>query len=176
MIKIIDTGVPLRTNQKIIDLLFKTRMWGIATDKQPTEQHVYDISKPDTGFTLASYERENKNFGQSNLNIYAEIICDILFDKLKDIKFKEIERFYWNWYNSNSMTEFHQDRVEQNKMSIIYNVHSNDGGTEIKVGDKTEFVPSVSSQAILFPSCLWHRGIASKLNPQRFSLNILMEI
>jgi len=61
-------------------------------------------------------------------------------------------------------------------MSIIYNVHSNDGGTEIKIGDKTEFVPSVSSQAILFPSCLWHRGISSKQDPQRFSLNILMDI
>jgi hypothetical protein len=52
MIKVIDTDLPPRFNQKIIDLLFKTRMWGIATDKKPTDQHIYDISKPDTGFTL----------------------------------------------------------------------------------------------------------------------------
>ena len=176
MIKVIDTDLPPRFNQKIIDLLFKTRMWGIATDKKPTDQHIYDISKPDTGFTLPSYEKESKNFGQSNLNIYAEIICDVLFEKIKDVKFKDIERFYWNWYNINSVTEFHQDRVEKNKLSIVYNIHSNDGGTEIKTEDKINFYPSVSSQAILFPSFLWHRGVSSKKNPQRFSLNIIMEI
>ena len=175
MLEIIDTNLPSRFNQKIINLLFTSRSWGIATDKKPLDNDIYDINKYDTGFTLASYEKEFNNFGQSNLNIYAEIIVDSLFDKIKVKNFKNIERFYWNWYNQTSITEFHQDREEDNKISIVYNIHNNDGGTEIKIGNDLKFFPSISGQAIIFASNLWHRGLPPKINPQRFSLNILLE-
>jgi len=175
-IQTIDTNLPTRFNQKIINLLFTSKLWGIATDKKPFDNHFYDINRYDMGFLLASYERECNNFGQNNLNIYAEIIVDSLFEKIKNKNYKNIERFYWNWYNQTSITEFHQDRQENNKLSIVYNIHTNDGGTEIKVNDDLQFYPSVAGQAILFNSNLWHRGIPPKKDSQRFSLNIIMEI
>jgi hypothetical protein len=175
MIEVIDTNLPSRFNQKIINLLFTSRLWGIATDKKPLDNNIYDINKYDTGFTLASYEKQCNNFGQNNLNIYAEIIADSLFDKTKIKNIKNIERFYWNWYNQTSITEFHQDREENNKISIVYNIHNNDGGTEIKIDNDLKFFPSISGQAIIFDSNLWHRGLPPKINTQRFSLNILLE-
>jgi hypothetical protein len=65
---------------------------------------------------------------------------------------------------------FHQDMVEKGYVSIVYNMHDNDGGTEFK-DDK--FIKSKEGQAILFESNLFHRGVAPKKTNHRFSLNIL---
>ena len=72
--------------------------------------------------------------------------------------------------------QFHMDNHEDNRFSIIYNLHDSDGGTEFKINDKVDFHKSIESQAILFPSKLYHRGVAPKTNPNRFSLNIMLEI
>jgi hypothetical protein len=103
------------------------------------------------------------------------VIFDLI-NKKSILKFTEITRVYWNWYNSNSQTCFHPDSFEDNQYSIIYNLHNSDGGTEFKIEDKTIFYPSIESEALIFPSKIYHRGIAAKKNINRFALNILTQI
>ena len=63
---------------------------------------------------------------------------------------KKINRVYWNWYHPGSVMKFHLDVEEDNKFSIIYNLHDNDGGTEIKINDKILFYKSKESEFYFF--------------------------
>jgi hypothetical protein len=173
IIQIIDTNLPNETNKKIIDLLFLNNQWSFAKDDNDNS---LNLNIDDRGLSCVTYTKDNNNFNHNILNIYAGIISDILHSKTNLIKFKNIYRFFWNWYNKNSISHFHQDSKMHNMFSIVYNLHDNDGGTEIKINDKINFYKSNSSQAIVFPSKLWHKGIAPKENKQRFSLNIMVEI
>jgi hypothetical protein len=85
-------------------------------------------------------------------------------------------RVYWNWYAPGALMEFHQDGNKDNYYSIIYNIHNNDGGTEFNINNKIKFFKSVESEALLFPSILYHRGMAPKESLNRFALNIIVQI
>ena len=163
MITKINTDIPSNTNKKIIETLYDTHNWRFGFDNALTK----NPNKKDSGFILS----------QSNdvLNTYAQIIFDMV-EKKTFMKFKKIDRLFWNWYHPGSIMEFHQDMKEDNKFSIIYNLHDNDGGTEIKINEKNNFYKSVESEALLFPSKLYHKGVAPKENLNRFSLNIVLEI
>jgi len=163
MITKINTDIPSNTNKKIIETLYDTHNWRFGFDNALTK----NPNKKDSGFILS----------QSNdvLNTYAKIIFDMV-EKKTFMKFKKIDRLFWNWYHPGSIMEFHQDMKEDNKFSIIYNLHDNDGGTEIKINEKNNFYKSVESEALLFPSKLYHKGVAPKENLNRFSLNIVLEI
>jgi hypothetical protein len=163
MITKINTDIPSNTNKKIIETLYDTHNWRFGFDNALTK----NPDKKDSGFILS----------QSNdvLNTYAQIIFDMV-EKKTFMKFKKIDRLFWNWYHPGSIMEFHQDMKEDNKFSIIYNLHDNDGGTEIKINEKNNFYKSVESEALLFPSKLYHKGVAPKENLNRFSLNIVLEI
>lgn len=170
MIKLIDTTIPSKTNKRIINKLFTKRNWCFGADEKINQ----DVSKKDSGFLLNTY---NINFQESNnddLNIYAELITDLV-EISTFMKFK-IERIYWNWYNTESVMNFHQDNTNDNKFSIVYNLHDNDGGTEFKIDNQIKFFKSNESEALFFPSKLLHRGIASKIISNRFALNIVLEI
>ncbi len=81
------------------------------------------------------------------------------------------------WHCQKVFRRLHDmDSKLDNKYSILYNLHNNDGGTEFKINDKLKFFKSNESEAILFPSKIEHRGIAPKVNPNRFCLNITLEI
>ena len=163
MITKINTDIPSNTNKKIIETLYDTHNWRFGFDNALTK----NPDKKDSGFILS----------QSNdvLNTYAQIIFDMV-EKKTFMKFKKIDRLFWNWYHPGSIMQFHMDNHEDNRFSIIYNLHDSDGGTEFKINDKVDFHKSIESQAILFPSKLYHRGVAPKTNPNRFSLNIMLEI
>ena len=66
--------------------------------------------------------------------------------------------------------------LQDNKFSIIYNLHDNDGGTEFKINNEVKFYKSEESTALLFPSKIEHRGVSPTKDLNRFSLNILIEI
>ena len=163
MITKINTDIPSNTNKKIIETLYDTSNWRFGFDNALTK----NPNKRDSGFILS----QNNDI----LNTYAQIIFDTV-EKKTFMKFKKINRLFWNWYHPGSIMEFHQDMKEDNKFSIVYNLHDNDGGTEIKVDDKNNFYKSIESEALLFPSKLYHKGVAPKENLNRFSLNIVLEI
>tara|TARA_R100000664_G_C2680882_1_gene88941 strand:- start:123 stop:629 length:507 start_codon:yes stop_codon:yes gene_type:complete len=168
MITKINTNIPSNTNKKIIEKLYGAQNWRFGSDNILTK----NPNKKDSGFILSP---TIPFVGDDILNTYALIIFDIV-EKNTFMKFKKIDRLFWNWYHPGSVMEFHQDMKEDNKFSIIYNLHDNDGGTEIKINEKNNFYKSIESEALLFPSKLYHRGIAPKENLHRFSLSIVLEI
>jgi len=173
MITKIDTKIPTKTNQRIIDLLYKANGWGFGFDGH--QDDTYDVNKLDAGFLMRTYDQNQPYVNSESLNAYGSTIVDIV-EKNCFLKFKKINRFCWNWYNRNSYMEWHPDMENAKFYSIIYNLHNNDGGTDIKVNDEVNFCKSNESEAILFPSLLWHRGVAPKENLNRFCLNIMVEI
>ena len=172
MITKIDTNFPTETNKRMIDLLYNVSGWFFTFDKGTGKK---DINKPDAGLLFNCYNNENSYLNNDCLYTYATVIMDIVNNN-SPLKFRKLKRIYWNWYNQNSKTQFHTDFVEDNCYSVLYNLHSNDGGTEFKVNDKIDFYKSVESEALLFPSKIYHRGIAPKKSLNRFALNISMEL
>ena len=173
MITKINTNIPKQTNQRILDELFNLQGWSFATD----DSFKIKLNTLDSGFSFQSYNSQNQNIKSHEvLNVYAGFIFDMIREKSL-IKFKEIDRFYWNWYHPNSKgTKFHIDDPRDNRYSIIYNLHTNDGGTEFKINDQIKFEKSLESEAIVFPSKILHTGVAPTKDLHRFSLNIVTKI
>ena len=171
MITKINTEISKNTNKRIIETLYQIETWRFGVDNTLSK----NVNKIDSGFMLVTYDVNYNYYGNDILNTYAQVIYDMVEEKTF-MKFKKIDRVFWNWYHPGSIMEFHQDIKHDNKFSIIYNLHDNDGGTEIKVNDTNNFYKSIESEALLFPSKLYHRGIAPKENQNRFSLNIMLEI
>jgi len=166
MIEEINIDISSNINKEIINNLFKAGNWHFGSDKILST----NVHKNDCGLTLDTGIHNN-----DILNTYANVIF-YMVEKNTFMKFKKIERIRWNWYHSNSVMEFHEDHVQDNKFSIIYNLHDNDGGTEFKINDEIKFYQSEESKALFFPSKIEHRGIATKKNVNRFCLNMVIEI
>tara|TARA_R110000782_G_scaffold243862_1_gene330626 strand:- start:488 stop:988 length:501 start_codon:yes stop_codon:yes gene_type:complete len=162
MIQKINTGIPLNLNKRILLALFETSTWAFGSDYK----RAVNFETFDAGFTLSSLGTNN-----SPLEVYGYVLLDII-QTHTPLKITNITRINWNWYNKNSNMEFHQDERDDNYYSMVYNLHTNDGGTEFKINDKVEFYPSVAGEALFFPSKIYHRGIAPKTTPNRFILNI----
>lgn len=173
MITKINTDIPSQTNKRIIQELFKTCLWRPASD----DAIDISINKPDSGFLMVTYFNDNiEHTPHEILNVYANMILDIV-QKKSLMRFKGIRRCYWNWYNPSSKGMFyHKDELKDNKYSIIYNLHTNDGGTKFKINDEERFEKSVESEALIFPSKIDHMGVAPTKDLHRFNLNIIVEI
>lgn len=174
MIEKIDTGISPNTNKRIIHNLFLAENWRHASDNSPDEKHV---DRADAGFILTSHDLNMPHVKNDFLNASALMISDMV-EKNTYLNFAKIHRIFWNWYNPNSLMDYHQDDNRHNRWSIVYNLHSTDGGTEFKNvnNENNIFHQSVESQALLFPSVTDHRGVAPKEKLNRFSLNIMVEI
>jgi len=170
MITKINTNIPNKTNIRIIEILSCAGGWTFGVDNKKFNL----LSHKDSGFMLNTYKEDQIN-AHDILNCLANLIYDVVESKCF-FTFKKICRVYWNWYHPGSLMQFHDDSKLDNKYSILYNLHNNDGGTEFKINDKLKFFKSNESEAILFPSKIEHRGIAPKVNPNRFCLNITLEI
>ena len=157
MIKKINTNTPTKTNKRIISLLSEIYGWGFGYDNNSNQ---INVDKPDAGFTLKTYNNSFKYIDNDGLNCFAYFISDIV-EKNIFFKFKSINRIHWNWYNPGSKMEFHSDESLDKFFSIVYNLHTNDGGTNFK---DYETISSKESQAIVFKSEKLHKGIAPKKN------------
>jgi hypothetical protein len=173
MITKINTNIPKQTNHRIVDLLYKVGTWSFGLDDALNKK----LDTVNSGLTYGSFYAQPDRFyvNHESLNSYAVFIQDII-EQNSYMKFKKLHRIYWNWYCPGAIMGMHQDELTDNYYSIIYNLHTNDGGTEFKVNDEIKFYKSVESEALLFPSKLYHRGVAPKKDPNRFNLNILLEI
>jgi hypothetical protein len=105
------------------------------------------------------------------LFLWARMITSIITWKLKIESFKNINRVHWNYYYGDQQGIGHIDKDENNFISILYNPHTTDGGTEI-LG---KFYPDKMSQAKIFKSNWNHKGICVKKDKARASLNIVLE-
>jgi hypothetical protein len=105
------------------------------------------------------------------LFLWARMITSIITYKLKIESFKKIYRIHWNYYYGDQQGIGHIDRPENNFISILYNPHTTDGGTEIL----NKFYPDKIGQAKIFKSNWNHKGICVKKDKARASLNIILE-
>ena len=171
MITKINTEISKKTNKRILDTLYEVHSWSFGFDIIKR----YQLNRFNSGLIYRSYISNSDYINHEVLNTYAMMILDMVEDK-SFLKFKKLYRIYWNWYCPGSVTEFHQDEMKDNSYSIIYNIHDNDGGTEFNLNNDIKFYKSMESEALLFPSVLYHRGVAPKQNPNRFAVNIIVEI
>lgn len=170
MIKTIETKLPTEFNQKIINDLSTLDMWRIATDGNLGGLDINQKNKSDSGFSFTSYKENEIHHKEGFFNPLAEIIHYIACTKLH-INKNIITRVMYNFYTPSAKCELHQDTAKENFFSILYNFHTNDGGTFFEKENK--LYKSKESQALVFPSNLFHKGVAPKKHMGRLSLNII---
>jgi hypothetical protein len=93
MIQIINTEISKNTNRKIIDNLFKYLIGDLELIKFLNT----NVNKKDSGLIL-----DTLTFNNDILNTYANVIFNIV-EKDTFMKFKKIQRIYWNWYHPGSI-------------------------------------------------------------------------
>jgi hypothetical protein len=162
---LINNILPKQINLDIIKLLCE-RSWKIGFD---VDEKIIDtlISGKYAGFIYGSYANE-KSYDDA-LNIYADVVYKKILEKF-NIK-GQLLRFYWNMFYKNHNSKIHKDIPEKGFFSILYNLHTTDGGTEIN----NNFFPDVNGQAKVFNSFLDHKGIGPQKDNVRFNLNIVFK-
>jgi hypothetical protein len=174
--EIFDLPVPHRMNQKIINYLGE-QAWSYVSDcDEKYKNPFYDIvSNPllkDAGQAIVSYRKSGDFINNNTLNFFGDYIFSLIQER-SNFKIKDVSRFYWNLYTPQSVCQDHSDEHNVGRfISAIYNLHTNDGGTQVE----NQFVTSKESQVILFKSEKIHKGISSKTSNFRLNLNIIMEL
>jgi hypothetical protein len=166
-LKIINNILSKNINRIILKELINHH-WFIACDNQNDKINKIFLDK-NNGFSITTIS-EGKIQVNSNLNKYGKIIFNTVVKKLKmNI---EIDRFCWNMYLKNSDSEIHIDREDPKCISMLYNLHTTDGGTEIN----GKFYKDVESQIKIYNSNVLHKGIGPKKDNVRFNLNIVAKL
>ena len=175
--EILDLPVPHRMNEKIINYLGE-QLWSYVSDtpnekyKEPFYNIVSNPLLKDAGQAILSYRKYGDYRKDDTLNFFGDYISCLIQER-SNFKIKDVSRFYWNLYTPQSVCQEHMDQPDIGRyISAVYNLHTNDGGTQVE----NQFVTSKESQAILFRSEKIHKGISSKTSNFRLSLNIVMEI
>jgi len=166
--QLLNNILPIETNKKIINYL-AAHHWYIAADYNNITRTEKIFSNKNSGFSLTTFG-EGKIVVDSVLNIYGELIFDIIIEKI-NIKAK-LERIFWNMYFKESQGDLHTDRPLSNFISAVYNLHTTDGGTEID----GKFYNDIEGQAKVFDSNVLHRGFGPKQDNVRFNLNLIFKI
>ena len=177
MVTKINNILPFQTNKDIIEILINEARWKIASDwgRLNGEEQSFNVNKmldeniSNAGFSFVTFDKKYNLYVNTTLNLYGDIIFYTIKNKLKTIQ--TLYRLYWNYYDTSSKAALHKDELEDGYYSIIYNLHTNDGGTEIN----NKFYPSIEGQALIFPSNVWHKGIASAKSKHRFNLNMIVK-
>jgi hypothetical protein len=170
--ELIDDILPKTTNVDIIRDLVRCNYWGLAIDTETySEDHILLNMQNNKcfGFYFISYEN-NKPTLNTPLNIYAKIILDSVLEKAK-LNVRSVKRFYWNLYFPGHESALHTDENTDDFLTIIYNLHTTDGGTLVD----NVFYKDKIGQAKLFNSNLVHKGIGPKKDNYRFNLNIVLK-
>jgi hypothetical protein len=170
--KIFNNILPINSNQKIIKNLLHSPNWQFAEDDdKPAEIGVFNNEVNHAAFILTSYDVFKNINNDLILNTYANLIADIVCEKA-EIKKYTIQRFCWNYYMPGMNGNYHTDNDNDNRISILYNLHTTDGGFYLE--DK--FFPDTMGTAKVFKSNIKHKGIGPIKDKARFNLNIVIMI
>ena len=172
-IELIDISFPKQLNKTLISYLISNTAWRFATDLNQDELIRDNITKKngfDYGFFIRTYDVKEQHYRDDFLNNIAQTIKNMI-DEKSNFNIGLIQRIYWNMYVNSSVMEYHRDQqADNNCISIVYNLHTNDGGTNFK---DYKTISSKESKAIVFKSEKLHKGIAPKKIPFRFCVNIV---
>ena len=172
-IEVLDIPFPKESNKHILSYLTGHSPWNFATDLGQDHLIRDNITKPngnDYGFYRRTFDNEYQHDKDDFLNTMAQTIKHMI-DEKSNFNIGIIQRIYWNMYVNSSTMIYHRDKkLEDNCISIVYNLHSNDGGTNFK---DYKTIRSKESQALIFKSDILHKGVAPKKIPFRFCLNMV---
>ena len=165
-VKLLNNIVPKAINNQIIHEL-ANHHWHIAWDSKKSNLEKI-FSDKNSGFSIETLKDGKVNIN-SILNIYGDFIFHIILEKL-DIK-AELHRIFWNMYLKGAEGDYHTDNKDPNFISVVYNLHTTDGGTEID----NVLYNDLEGQAKIFNSNILHKGIGPKQNNVRFNLNLVFK-
>ena len=181
----IKIDIPEQELMDLINYLGHFVSWNFVFDLEREDApHFFDIindneSVTDAGLgvmTFTSYQTDGVR-PDYKLNLFGEKIFEYCKEKSNNFKSKRVSRIYWNLYSRSSVCKFHVDNPTPNKyVSILYNIHENDGGTAFTFEDKNIIIKAEKSEAVIFPSNVLHKGVGPTKNKWRFSLNIVVEL
>ena len=169
-VKLLQKVVPPGINVTLKKLLLNSKKWSLSLDNRN-----HDRATSDNGFSITPYEVYYENNEDSpqwdkQLFQYADFVCLRCLEELNITNFK-VNRFYYNLYTQSSVGVMHQDQLEDNFLSIVYDMGS-DGFT--KINDTIYY--DKECQAKVFKSNLFHCGTAPQKDKFRFNLNIVLEL
>jgi hypothetical protein len=165
-VQLIDNILPKSTNLRIIKELCN-RNWTISNGD--SNKFIKIFSEKNSGFAYATFADGKTFINDIILNEYGFLIFDIISDKLK-IK-GELQRIYWNMYLKNADTDPHIDSPDNNFKSILYSLHTTDGGIKIE----NDFYIDKMGQAKIFNANSTHQGFGPSNDNVRFNLNIVFK-
>ena len=173
--------VPKEINTEIINYLGSKGKWTFVLEQTPNASgQLSKVITPDKitdgGMSLVTYSRNDfhNTVSDQHLNNFGDWIYFFCKEKT-DLKIQQLERIYWNLYSPSASCKWHIDQDLGGYggfyASIVYNLHTNDGGTEFEGNQK---ILAKEGQAVVFPSHLRHRGLPPVKNRWRISLNLVV--
>ena len=168
-VKLLDNILPTTTNLTILEELCYIP-YKFAMDTE--ESRFYRAFKQNNGFQNTTFDK-GKPKKRLNINLYAQLILDIVADRLK---IRAVPwRFYWNMYltptGEGHLHIDYEGEDEDKFYTLIYNFHTTDGGTEI---DGIKY-PDKMGQAKVFQNNTFHKAIPCVNDKIRFNLNIIFK-
>jgi hypothetical protein len=161
-------------NDYLAHRLQKSAEWRLCLDEHYLPG-ADDQEHSDTGFVYYTYTMDrdwhminSQDLARGYFNNLAETMLNTALAGT-DMKNPQIMRIMWNYYNRASTGIMHRDHQDQGIYSMVYNLSQTDGGTEID----GKFYAGDSGTALIFPSCLDHRGFGPRIEPRRFVLNCI---
>jgi len=168
-VQIFNLEIPQNNNIQIIKLLAHHHWFrGVENNVNHLDELEKGVNR---GFTVMTYNSDTNDLINLNtpLNVFANLIWQMTMAKLNCKG--QLQRFFWNFYTTNNVTSFHKDMENNDFYSIIYNLHTTDGGTNIE----NKFYGDQESQVKIFNSNTLHKGIPPKQNKFRMNLNIVFK-
>jgi len=167
-IEVLDIPFPKDSNKQILSYLTGHTSWNFATDLGQDHLIRDNITKQngnDYGFYRRTFGDVPQNEHDAYLNTMAQTIKHMI-DEKSNFNIGLVQRIYWNMYVNSSAMVYHRDKkIDDNCISIVYNLHDNDGGTNFK---DYKTITSKESQALVFKSDILHKGVAPKNIPLDF--------
>ena len=172
--QVISNLFPREFNKFLSNKLQRSAEWRLCLDEHYLPGMDAD-SHSDTGFVYYTYTNDRdwnmvaaQDPTRGYFNHMAEAVLNTALIKL-GYSDATVMRIMWNYYNRSSQGIMHKDHQDHRILSMIYNLSDTDGGTEID----GKFYPGQEGTALVFPSCLDHRGYGPKDQPYRFVLNCI---
>jgi hypothetical protein len=164
MVNKIDKVLPKEVNKEIIRILKATQGWYFGYDEDKND----NLFNYDQGLAIQTFnEKPIDNVNYQSLNMFAFIILHKINDEL-NLKLSKLHRVNYNFYHPFSKGKLHIDYTNNNFYTILYNLNTNDGYTEI---ENIKYY-SNESEALFFKSNIKHFGCGPTKN-LRYNLNIV---
>jgi hypothetical protein len=172
---IVDNVLHINDNMNILEYIFTNGKFTIGINnprpKARLKKALYDEVQH-AGFSIISKsEKDIINPFDDPLNLYAFVIANQISKNL-NFKYKQMERVNYNYYCREQCATSHTDCEHDNRISILYNFHSTDGGTEI-LGEQYQ---DIAGQAKVFKSSWLHNSWPTVKDKGRVNLNIKLII